>query len=303
MPQHKPALAYRDLPTCGVDDSLDWVPSNDNDNNHDDHDGDIHDDMQVDGNNHEDDDKDGDNDHDDHDGCNVNGDGKGKRKKEGKKTSGKERGTGRGEKGKRKGGAAKGPKGGRGGDRLILQDDPVERKGKHSDREYFVEDLGSLAGQARYWDPVHHKNEDVVRAQNIAQAMHVDVKRYAALGNALVEVLLEAVKVLGGNDASPWPLCSNAFWVSCLQAQLLHGTIPQHIRGVDIVGRARAFGALPLHQRAGTSRRSASRCPVMARLARCLQTWDACLMARSTQWPSRWAWMHTCFASLSPLSP
>jgi hypothetical protein len=114
------------------------------------------------------------------------------------------------------------PRRGRRGDYIKEQDvEPDEggRKRKPDHSEYFVENVGSLAGQGRYW--AKNTTFDVAKALAVAHHLKSTVGVYVERQNSLVDVLLGVAATLASTPDAIFPILSNDFWISVLQANLL----------------------------------------------------------------------------------
>ncbi len=114
------------------------------------------------------------------------------------------------------------PRRGRRGDYIKEQDvEPDEggRKRKPDHSEYFAENLGSLAGQGRYW--AKNTTFDVAKALAVAHHLKSTVGVYVERQNSLVDVLLGVAATLASTPDAIFPILSNDFWISVLQANLL----------------------------------------------------------------------------------
>lgn len=120
---------------------------------------------------------------------------------------------------------------------------------------YFVEELGSVAGLRFFRDDDDLRKSNLCSddgnlvdtknalrsADRVFVALQSEVSAYVRLMNALVDVTLEVAATVARDAQAVWPLLSNSFWISCVQAEFLLDVMPNNvnraIRGVTMVDR------------------------------------------------------------------
>ena len=137
---------------------------------------------------------------------------------EGTKTTAKKRS-------RKKSAKEKGPPLAKGGSLEVVESsDPAhfvdKRPRTAGKRDHEVVDMGSVDGFSLMLLDVN--DEDVLRAKRVSAEMSVAIKSFVRCGNLLIDVLLGAAAERLSQDAvCVWPLLHNAFWIVCLQENLL----------------------------------------------------------------------------------
>jgi hypothetical protein len=110
-----------------------------------------------------------------------------------------------------------------------------KKKKKGAEAEYFVEDLGSLSGQSLYWTENAKEDEKVQKAIQTSKILEKNVKEYAYCANRMLDVMFAVADRLSKQEDSVWPILSNAFWISVMQAELLLNIKnTEYLRGIDL---------------------------------------------------------------------